>query len=260
MELTVLGSGTYQPTLDRHPSSYLVKTGNQNLIFDFGRGVLDQLMKLGIQYYDIDAIFISHLHADHSSELSSLLHIALAEPAMGKKRRKKLFIYGPQGLLKTYNYILKAFELDREFKPKYPILVKELSDEAIIKDKGWLINSYTVEHGVPNSKLKSLAYRFISGKKILAYSGDCGDCPGLHKAVKNADLAIIEASWPKELKPKMHLTANQAGQIAEKERVKKLVLTHISPYYLSHFNVKKIAQKYFHGFILIANDLMKIRI
>lgn len=260
MELTVLGSGTYQPTLDRHPSSYLVKIGNQNLIFDFGRGVLDQLMKLGIQYYDIDAIFISHLHADHSSELSSLLHVTLAEPAMGKKRRKKLFIYGPKGFLKTYSHILKAFELDREFKPKHPILVKELHNKAIIKAKNWLINSYTVEHGLPDSNLKSLAYRLMSNKKILAYSGDCGDCQGLHKVIKNANIAIIEASWPKELKPKMHLTANQAGQIAEKEGVEKLVLTHISPYYLSHFNVKKIAQKYFHGPILIANDLMKIKI
>jgi len=77
MEITVLGSGTYQPELKRHCSGYLIKISRQNLVFDFGRGTLDQLLKLGINYFDIDSIFISHTHADHCSELSSFLHITL---------------------------------------------------------------------------------------------------------------------------------------------------------------------------------------
>ncbi len=87
MEITILGSGNYQPLKkDRYFPAYLVKAGKQNLVFDFGRGALGQLLKLGIKYYEIDAIFISHTHADHCSELSSFLHIALAEPPIGKFR------------------------------------------------------------------------------------------------------------------------------------------------------------------------------
>ena len=67
-----------------------VRAGKQNLVFDFGRGALGQLLKLGIKYYEIDAIFISHTHADHCSELSSFLHIALAEPPIGKFRKKDI--------------------------------------------------------------------------------------------------------------------------------------------------------------------------
>lgn len=256
MELTILGSGTYQPELDRHASSYLIKTGQQNLVFDFGRGVLDQLMKAGINYYDIDYIFISHMHADHCSELSPFLHIALAEPEKGKFRQKDITIYGPKGLKKTVKNILEAFGLQKS-RPRYKVNIIELGDNDFVKNKNWLIKTYTTKH-FPT--IASLAYRLEVERKIIAYSGDTERCLGLEKACQSADLAIVEACWHK-IKPLAgHLSAEKTAEIAKKAKVKKLILTHISPYYMKEYNIKELAQKYYKGPIIIAKDLMKIKI
>lgn len=256
MELTILGSGTYQPELTRHASSYLIKIGKQKLMFDFGRGVLDQLLKLNIHYNDIDAIFISHAHADHCSELASFLHIALAEPEKGRKRRKAITIYGPKGIKKVINHISNAFGF-KKFQPRHKIKVKELADNSAVRDQSWIMKSYNVKHA---QNIKCLSYRLKSKNKVLAYSGDTEDCPGLRKAVEKADLAVIEASWPQGVNLKGHMAAESVGKIAHELKIKKLVLTHIAPYYLKNLDIKKEAKQFYKGPVLIAKDLMKIKI
>ncbi len=256
MEVIILGSGTYQPELTRHASSYLVKIKSKNLVFDFGRGALGQLLKVGIEYYDIDQIFISHTHPDHCSELSSFLHIALSEPRYGKFRKADLTIYGPKGIKQIVSYLFKAFNFT-VFKPKYKILIKELTRDKIIQDKDYTIKNFEASH---DTNINCLCYKIKSRGKVLAYSGDTRDCAGLRKACQGADLAIIEASWPQKSKYGNHLTGSQAAQIAQEAKVKKLVLTHVAPYYLKHYNVVKEAKKYFKGPVSIAKDLKKIKI
>lgn len=267
MKVIILGSGTYQPELDRHPSSYLVKINKQNLIFDFGRGALDNLLKLGISYAEIDAIFITHAHADHSSELAPFLHIAVAEPqtakhskktlaVAGEYRKKDLTIYGPRGIKKTVQHLLEAFNIAYH-KPEYKVIVKELKNNDLVKGKSWQVRSYKVIH---NQDINCLAYRIKSKNKILTYSGDTTECQGLPQACENADLAIIEASWPSKFRAKTHLSAKTAGKVVQKARVKKLVLTHIAPYYLKNFDIKKEVKKFYQGLVIIAKDLMEIKV
>ena len=256
MELIILGSGTYLPELQRHCSGYLLKIGKQNLVFDFGRGTLDNLMKLGIEYYHIDEIFVSHTHPDHCSDLIPFLHIALVEPQEARLRKKDITIHGPKGIKKTVNYILKAFNLGK-YKPKYKVKIKELRGGSLVRGKGWKVKSYLVKH---SESIMCLAYRIQSGNKTIAYSGDTRDCSGLRKACKDTDLAIIEASWPKERASQSHMNGEQTGKVAKESGVKKLVLTHITPYYLKKFEVKNDAKKFYKGPVLIAKDLMEVRI
>jgi len=58
MKLTILGSGTYQPELKRHSSSYLLEIGKQKLAFDFGRGALDQLLRRKVNGFVAPIILI----------------------------------------------------------------------------------------------------------------------------------------------------------------------------------------------------------
>lgn len=256
MKVIILGSGTYQPELTRHSSSYLVKVGKQNLVFDFGRGVLDQLLKMHVKYHDIDVIFITHTHADHCSELGSFLHIALAEPEKGKFRRKDIAIYGPKGTKKTINHILKAFGLEK-FQPQHKVELKELINDDVIKGQGWIVKSYSVKH---SPDMECLAYRLESKNKILAYSGDTEDCSGLRNVCQKADVAIIETSWPEELDPKGHMTGEKVGKVARESEIKKLILTHISPYYLENFDIKNKVKEFYKGPVFIAEDLAKIKV
>lgn len=256
MELVILGSGTYQPELKRHASSYLVKIAGQNLVFDFGRGALDQLLRFGLQYSDLNAIFISHLHADHCSELGSFLHISLVEPAVAKLRKKDITIYGPRGTKKALGFLLKAFGLTN-LNPPFKVEVKELLPKETVEGAGWKAFSFRVQH---DPKRSCLAYRLETEGKILAYSGDSRDCPGLRSACRKADLALLEATWPEEMKSSGHLSAAQAARVAQESGVTKLVLTHIAPYSWQNLELRKEAKKHFQGPLLLAKDLMKIKI
>ena len=255
MKLTILGSGICFPELERHFSSYLVQTNGLNLVFDFGTGAIDGLLKVGLNYYDIDIIFLTHLHTDHFSELPALLFTSLAEPPGRELWTKDLIIYGPKGFRKRYNYLSKAFNL-KKYKPKYKVIVKELKDSDITKINNCIIKSYQVEHS--KSHL-CLAYRIESEDKILTYSGDSGDCQGLREACQNSDLAILEATMGEDL-IEMHLNGELAGKIAQETNVKKLILSHISSGIIQNYHPVEKAKLHFKGEVLLAEDGMEIEV
>ncbi len=255
MKLTILGSGTFFPELDRHFSSYLVQTDGLNLVFDFGTGVMDGLLKAGLNYYDIDTIFLTHLHPDHFSELPALLFISLAEPPERKLRKRDLVIYGPKGFAEVYEHLEKAFHL-KKYQPKYKVIIKELEDNDVTKINECIIKNYRVEH---SRSLTCLSYRIESENKILAYSGDSNDCEGLRSTCQNSDLAILEATMEKKLE-EGHLNGELSGKIAQESNVQKLVLSHIHSSVIKSYQPVKKAKLYFKGEVLLAKDGMEIEV
>lgn len=261
MEIIILGSGTFVPELKRHCSGYLIKVRNKNLIFDFGRGTLDSLMNIGVEYYDIDKIFISHTHADHCSEIIALLQVFLdfvwtnfPKPNKQKLKNKIIEIYGPRGIKKTIYLLLKAFSLNK-YKCVDMIKIKELSDGDIVKGNGYEVKSFKVEH---SRKLRSLAYRIESNKKKILYGGDSKYCKGLKNACMDADIAIIEATLPKELVVEAHISREDVGKLAKESNIKRVVLTHIHSIFLNR--ITKEIRKFYKGPITIAKDLTRIKI
>lgn len=251
MKLTVLGSGTFIPNLERQNASYLLQDNKNIFVIDFGRGTINRLMEAGISIYQIDSIFITHFaHPDHTADLLSLL-FSLAN--VKDNRKKDLYIYGPKGIKK---YIKKMFSLMESPTIKLKLIVKEVLSNKTIKIDDWKITNFKVKH----INKSALAYRFEKGNKIISFSGDSSYCDGLEKAIKNSDLAVLESTWPKNIKPGAHMTAEDAGKISSENNVKKLLLSHIPDSYLKNYDLKRIAQKYFKGQILIAKDLMEIKI
>lgn len=258
MKLTILGSGTYQPELERHGSAYLIQTASKNICFDFGRGAIEQLLKVGVHVNQIDALFITHWHPDHVSDLLSLIHITIAGPAdhgLWPIRKKPLKIFGPVETKERLDYLRKSSFLD-SFDLEGKIEIKEITED-IIGLNDIKVYSYPTIH---NPETKCLCYRLESEGKIFAYSGDTVESDGLAKAIKNADLAIIEAAWPDEVKPKTHFTGSRAGKFAAENGVKKLIITHMAPLYMQKYNPKKDAEKYFKGEVVVARDMLQIDI
>ena len=254
MKLTVLGSGTYQPQLERHSSAYLLEIDGQKICLDFGRGAIDQLLKLGLRITEIDTVFISHWHADHVTDLLPLLHYTCAPlpdnlSEFKPIRTKPLKIYGPKGTIENIKSFLNVIKYGEN-------TLKNLEVIELAEDK--VEDSYSVQSFLTNHAPNSLCYRFEYQGKSLAYSGDGGDSSGLRKALNNVDLAIIDTSWPKTIEPKTHLNGVFVGKIAQEERVKRLILTHLSPYYLNNFNPISEVKENFEGEIAIAQDLMQV--
>lgn len=257
MKLTILGSGTYQPELERHSAAYLIQTNRQKICFDFGRGAVDQLLKIGVHVNQIDAVFISHWHGDHINDLIALLQVTISPPAdhgLWPVRQKPLKIFGPKGTLTKIKTIVDVMHENPELRN---LEIKELAAGESIEIDNFKVLSFLAKH---NLDIQAFCYRLESDNKVFAYSGDTVESDRLAKAISNADLAVIEAAWPDKVNPKTHLTGTRAGKFAAESNVKNLVLTHIAPYYLKNFDPKKDAEKYFKGEVILAKDLLKIDI
>ena len=103
----------------------------------------------------------------------------------------------------------------------------------------------------------SVSYRIEHNNKSIIYSGDTDYSNEIIKISKNADLLILECSFP--YKAEGHLTPSLCGKIAAKANVKKLVLTHFYPE-CDKVDIKKQCGKEFNGKIVLAKDFMGIKI
>jgi ribonuclease BN (tRNA processing enzyme) len=180
----------------------------------------------------------------------------LAEPYKEEKRKNKMTIYGPKGTKARVNHILAAIGMLGR-KPKHEISIKEIGDGHSVALGCCTVTGYHVVHSHQGA---CLAYRIESNKKVICYSGDTSYCPGLKKACMNADLAIIEASFPAKFNFEGHMTTEKTASLAKLTNVKKLVLTHISSNYLKKYNMLKEAKKFYEGPLMIAKDMMRIKI
>ena len=100
MVLTVLGSGTCVPSLRRNAPGYRIEAGELQIIVDCGNGTLRQLTRAGKDYRNIDAVFVTHTHPDHISDLVALLHAIVATP--GYTHKQNIGIIEPKGLKQFY--------------------------------------------------------------------------------------------------------------------------------------------------------------
>ncbi len=246
MELTILGSGTCVPSLERGGPANLLKIGGKNIVIDLGPGTLNKLFKAGISYKDIDIVLLTHFHSDHVSELNSFIQALNWTPKY--TRKKDLVIIGPVGLKK----LIKQGVFNIHSLPNtYKIKIKEIKHKIV--EKKFVIKSYKTPHSP-----ESLAYKFEEKGKSLVISGDTDFDEGLINFSKNTDVLLLECSFPNNMKMEGHLIPKECGLIAEEAKVKKLVLTHLYPTSPEIIRLKQ-TKKIFKSTIL-ARDLMKIEI
>jgi ribonuclease BN (tRNA processing enzyme) len=248
MRLIILGSGTCVPSLKRNAPGYYLEAGVTRLLVDCGSGALLQLERCGRSYKDIDAVFITHLHPDHFSDLMPLIHALLATP--GYKRKKELSIIGPKGLRRYFDLVITSII----GKPKgFSIVVQEIEDTLV--QEPFVIRSLSTAHSE-----NSIAYRFEERERALVYTGDAVYDENLIDISRGADLLVIDASYPASMKVKNHLTVRECGLVAERAGVKRLLLSHLYPVDVSDEERLKECREVFTGDVSIAYDLMEIDI
>lgn len=253
MKLTILGSGTHYPSLKRNSASYLLQHKGKFYLFDIGAGAIKQLLRIGVDYRKIRHIFITHRHGDHISDLIPYIFTIKNQSLFGELKDKIFYFYGPKGFKKFLNDIVDKIVIPE----KMPLIlrVKELG-KSQIKVGDLKIKSAPVKHlgGVP-----VIAYRINYKNKSLVYSGDLGYDKNIITLSKGADILILECGFPDQYPIEGHLTPAECGKIATQAKVKKLILTHFYPV-CEKYNLKKQAQKYYKGPIILAKDLMEIKI
>ncbi len=252
--ITILGSGTCVPSLERAPCSFLMQTGGQNLLFDCGPGIVRRLLEVGVSIFDISYIFLSHFHPDHIGELASFL-FSLKHPALSLQK-KPLTIVAGKGFRRFFDD-LKVVYGNQIVLPAEEFKVIELDTE---KKDGHRFPSFSVTSSPVVHRPESLAYRIVDESgKVLVYSGDTDVSDRLAKLSSGADLMICESAFPDAQKVEGHLTPSLAGKIAQAARVKRLVLTHFYPA-CDNVDIEKQCRSTYNGEIVLAKDLMRLNL
>lgn len=218
-------SGSY-PGPDSPASAYLVEADHDGrtwrILLDLGNGALGALHRYA-DPLSIDAVFLSHLHADHCLDLCSYYVLRKYHPNGPQPR---IPVFGPAGVAAR---LAAAYDLPDEPGMTGEFDFVEYGEHPDGMTVGpFRVRAVPVAHPVP-----SYALRVTVGERSLAYSGDTAACPGLVEAAAGVDLLLAEASFVdgQGNPPGIHLTGSEAGSVATEAGVGRLVVTHVPPWH-----------------------------
>ncbi len=266
IKITFLGTSAAVPSAKRAMPAIALKY-DKLFLWDCGEGAQREMMRRGIGYGGVEAIFITHLHLDHVMGVFGLI-----ETIRMNTGRKKIMIFAPSGFEKMLAGISPTMGWEPEF-----IDIHAMHEGELYRGKDYAISAFKVKHqkreafglvfieddknkfyetkakklglkGRMFSDIQKNGFAEIGGKKIkleeiswvrkgikIVYAGDCIYDENNIAESRNADLLIHEATFGDDLKDEAqlrgHSTASEAALVAKKAHVKKLVLTHIGARY-----------------------------
>lgn len=227
MKVTVIGCSGSFPGPDSTASCYLVEAPHPEdrerpyrLILDMGSGALGALQR-HVDPLTIDAILISHLHADHFFDLSGYYVLRKYHPSGIQPR---IPVWGPRG---TDARLARAYGL-----PLDPGMNDEF-EFKVVREGEMRLGPFKVTSALMDHPIEAYGFRLESEGRVLAYSGDTALCDNLVALAAGADVLLAEAAFRDDVDnpAHIHMTGSEAAAVARDARVGQLVLTHIAPWH-----------------------------
>jgi ribonuclease BN (tRNA processing enzyme) len=233
MRITVLGKSPSWQDAGGACSGYLVEDGETRLLLDCGNGVFAKLRQ-HLDYTQLDAILISHLHADHILDLVPFAYALTYAPRQqpvpvagypGTDSPARPRLIAPGGATRCFRrltgswgseeLIANAFELE-EYDPASTVEVGPL--RAHFKEVPHFTTTYAID------------FSSTSDGGRFTYSADCRPGDELVEIARDTDLLLVEATLPRPERTgdRGHMTPAEAGDHARRAGAKRVVLTHIS--------------------------------
>lgn len=241
-QLVLLGTGMPRPNPDAAGPATAVVVGSRTFLFDAGPGVMRQLAAAKLPIDGVAALFVTHLHSDHTLGLPDLL---LTSWVMG--RRTPMTVIGPHGLRLMVDHIVSAWSediriretgLEKETPGGWRANVFEISSRTVYDSGGVRVLAIPVQHG---DWPEAYGYRIETPDKVIVISGDTRPSPGIEGAARGADILVHEVypeaklapeprpggeSWPDYMK-KFHTSDVELGRMAARAKPKLLILQHV---------------------------------
>ena len=218
MRLTVVGCSGSFPGPDSAASCYLLEAEGFRLVVDFGNGSLGALQRYAA-LLSIDAVCLSHLHADHCVDLYSYSIARTYSPA---GPQPPIPVYGPAGTAERIG-LVHGPDGDEG-------LSKRFTFETLAPGRV-TVGPFDITLAHVNHPVETFGFRFTQGGRSLVYTGDTGETDAVPGLAAGADVFLSEAAFRDgpDVPPNIHLTARQAGAYANQAGVGRLVLTHLVP-------------------------------
>ena len=227
MLLTVLGCSGSAPGPRSPSSGYLLEADGFALGVELGNGTLAELQAVR-DPLSLDGLLFSHLHPDHCADFSALTVMRRWHPAPRvDPYNDRLPVHAPK-------------EAPTRFAAAYAADRAELEDELLtdVYDFHSLgpgireIGPFTVTVAEVSHPCEAYGFRFTHSGLSLAYTGDTGVCDTLDGLVADVDVLLGEASWTHgdHHPPGVHLSGLELGELAARNRVKRLLITHVAPW------------------------------
>ena len=266
MELSLFFAGTAGsvPSARRGLPATLLRRGGDRILFDCGEGTQRQLVR-SVGLADLDAVFLTHLHADHWLGLPGML-----KSFELRDRERPLTVYGPPGTAAALERLRPVFG-----RPRYGLTFRELEEGEAVERDGYAIEAFAVRHRGPArgyaiveddrpgrfdaARAQDLGIhpgpdfgRLQRGEAVdgvdpaqvvgpdrpgrrVVLTGDTAPTDAVVVAAHGADVLVHEATFSHEERDRaaqtLHSTARQAAQVARDAEVALLVLTHVSSRY-----------------------------
>jgi ribonuclease BN (tRNA processing enzyme) len=232
VRITVLGKSPSWQDAGGACSGYLVEEGDYALLLDCGNGVFSKLRRFR-DYVDVDAVVISHLHADHFLDLVPYSYALSYAPRQqpvpvanwpGTESPARPQLYAPPGAAEMFRQIVGCWGNEDLIESAFSLSEYEMPDELEVGP--FAIRFCEVPHYVATNAVELSC----DGGGKLTYSADCSPNDELVEFARGTDMLLIEATLPRPERTGLrgHLTPREAGEHGRRAGARRLVLTHIS--------------------------------
>ena len=259
MHLLITGSGAAMPDPERAGASAVVTVDGKILLFDCGRGVMENMIRGGINPNNVDFAFLTHHHFDH---IASYDYFVYATWVAG--RQEVLPVFGPPGTValhdgavhgmhaadyKFVQFVVENWPEDQPIRPKMepPFEVKDVREGLVLKTDDFTVTAVATPH-YPYPDHMSLAYRVDSKYGSIVISGDTGPSADVARLARGTDILLHELTKPdpgmlsggkfasqefqaptKKRPQTGHTAPTELGKIATEAGVKLLIGYHVPP-------------------------------
>lgn len=250
----MLGSSSSVPRSGRACSSYLIESTKAALVCDLGPGAFANLRRF-IGYQQLDAVFITHMHADHFLDLIMLRNALKYGP---QRREAKLPVYLPASGERSLHAVASGVGSDTSgdfFEDVFDLRTYQADNTLSVED-------YQLNFAQTVHYIDAYAIRVQCNDAVLTYSADTAPCANVVTLARDSNLFVCESTLGpqgRENGSRGHCSAREAALMAQEAHVKELLLTHYGSE-SSPQRLEQEARRHFQGQCTVADDLMQLTV